>query len=68
MVLEGRYRKGGNRGGQQSPQRQGGHHSDQATAHLQVPVNKILTIGEWNEYLLKMWEGGRETKQCSKEN
>ena len=41
-VLVGRCRKGNNRGGQQSPQQQGGHDGNRATAHLQASVNTTL--------------------------
>ena len=47
--MEGRCRKGSNKGGQQFLQQQGGHHGNQATAHLQAPANTTLRVQrvEW---------------------
>ena len=50
-------------GGQQSPWQQGDLHGNRATAQsgpfYQYNTDKLV----WNEYSLKKWEGGMDTKQ-----
>jgi len=64
--LESRYCKGSDRGEQQSPQQQGGHHGNQATVHLQGTYqHNTERSSVWNEYLPKN-VGGRERNKASK--
>ena len=62
-MSEGRCCKGSDIGGQQSPWQQGDLHGNRATAQsgpsYQYNTDKLV----WNEYLLKKWEGGMDTKQ-----
>ena len=62
-MSEGRCCKGSDRGGQQSPWQQGDLHVNRTAAQsgpsYQYNTDKLV----WNEYLLKKWEGGMDTKQ-----